>query len=416
MRVIAVIFTLIITVCSKVLANLTVCLARQIGNIRYRKLRKLEQFYHNNPTEFRRILFELESCKQKLSVLSHTNIILKQQNSNSAKKHSCFCERLRILLLYLTHNIKPKDLESLLNYSYKIISGWFTNLKRHGILGIIPRGKLPWPLKNQTSPEIVNLVWKIHDENPIWGRWRIAQTLWRLLLFLSPSTIRNILKRPRPKKRPFWKPKRPLDLGPHLKKIIAKVKDEIWSIDLHSIMIGPYQSYIFGILDHFSRKILHLGIHLGEPGANWIINQIRSIIAEYSCPIAIITDHGEQFTSKEFKRFIYNFKIDHRKGKIRSPFSNGKIERFFGSLKRDILKLTPVLAVDRLTSLLKDYQIYYNQYRPHQSLLGSTPENVYTHNRIFSIRPLTKEKKLLGKVKRIKFCESILNAYILNLK
>lgn len=77
-------------------------------------------------------------------------------------------------------------------------------------MGIIPRDRLPWPLKNQTSPEIVNLVWRVHDENPAWGRWRIAQTLWRLLLFLSPSTIRNILKRPRPKKRPFWKPKKPL--------------------------------------------------------------------------------------------------------------------------------------------------------------------------------------------------------------
>lgn len=409
----AVVFTLIIMVCGKVLANLVIGLARQIGKIHHNRLKRLEQFYLNNPTELRRLIYESSLKDQKLSLQNSIIINLMQQVTKAGRKHSCLCERLRILVLYLTHNINPRDLEALLNYKHKTISNWLTNLKRYGILGIISRDRLPWPLKNQTSPEIVNLVWRVHNENPAWGRWRIAQTLWKLLLFLSPSTIRNILKRPRPKKRPFWKPRRPLDLGPHLKKIIAKVKDEIWSIDLHSIMIGPYQSYIFGILDHFSRKILHLGVHLGEPGANWIINQIRSIIAEYSCPIAIITDHGEQFTSKEFKRFIYNFKIDHRKGKIRSPFSNGKIERFFGSLKRDILNLTLVLAVKRLNSLLKDYQIYYNQYRPHQSLLGSTPENVYTHNRIFSIRPLSKEKKLLGKVRRIKFCEGMLNAYVL---
>lgn len=409
----AIIFTLIITICGKALANLTVCLAKQIGNIKYRKLKRLEQFYLNNPTELRRLIYESSLKDQKLALQNSVIINWKQQVAKAGKKNSCFCERLRILLLCLTHNINPKDLETLFNYKYKTISNWLVNFKRFGALGIIPRGKLPWPLKNQTSPEIVNLIWRIHDENPVWGRWRIAQTLWRLLLFLSPSTIRNILKRPRPKKRPFWKPKKPLDLGPHLKKIIAKAKDKIWSIDLHEVMIGPYQSYIFGILDHFSRKILHLGFHFGEPDSEWVINQVRSTIAEYSCPNSIITDHGEQFTSREFKKFIYNFKIDHRKGKIRSPFSNGKIERFFGSLKRDVLNLTLVLTEKRINKLLKDYIIYYNQHRPHQSLLDATPEQCYHYNRIFSIKPLNQEKKILGKIKRIRFCDGMLNAYVL---
>ena len=51
---------------------------------------------------------------------------------------------------------------------------------------------------NKTPREIAELIWEVFRQNPLWGRWRIAMTLWGLGVFVAASTVRNILLRPRP--------------------------------------------------------------------------------------------------------------------------------------------------------------------------------------------------------------------------
>ena len=161
-------------------------------------------------------------------------------------------------------------------------------------------------------------------------------------------------------------------------------------------------------------KILHLGIYPGEPGADWVINQIRSVIAFSEKPKAMITDHGPQFISAEFTRFTHNFGIESRKGKVGMPYSNGKIERFFGSLRTELLNLFPALSIRRIEKLLAEYRIYYNLYRPHQSLHSESPENVYNFGIDTTIyaRPPKTCRTLPDKIKRLKFCKGSLTAYI----
>ncbi len=56
-------------------------------------------------------------------------------------------------------------------------------------------GRHAW---NKTPQELAWLVWRIAGDNIQWGRTRIANQLKILGLFLSASTVRNILDRPRP--------------------------------------------------------------------------------------------------------------------------------------------------------------------------------------------------------------------------
>ncbi|HUU19999.1 MAG TPA: hypothetical protein VMW72_22795, partial [Sedimentisphaerales bacterium] len=49
---------------------------------------------------------------------------------------------------------------------------------------------------NKTPMEIASLIWEITKSNINWGRIRIANQLALLNIFISASTVRNILNRP----------------------------------------------------------------------------------------------------------------------------------------------------------------------------------------------------------------------------
>ena len=51
---------------------------------------------------------------------------------------------------------------------------------------------------NRTAADIAALVWDVVRANAHWGRVRIANQLRLLGVFVSPSTVRNILSRPKP--------------------------------------------------------------------------------------------------------------------------------------------------------------------------------------------------------------------------
>jgi len=55
---------------------------------------------------------------------------------------------------------------------------------------------------NKTPTDIAALVWEITKANLSWGRIRIANQLQLLGIFISASTVRNILERPRPRNTP----------------------------------------------------------------------------------------------------------------------------------------------------------------------------------------------------------------------
>ena len=50
--------------------------------------------------------------------------------------------------------------------------------------------------------EIASLIWEITKANVSWGRVRIANQLALLNIFLSASTVRNILNQPKPQTEP----------------------------------------------------------------------------------------------------------------------------------------------------------------------------------------------------------------------
>ena len=58
----------------------------------------------------------------------------------------------------------------------------------------------------------------------------------------------------------------------------------------------------------------------------------------------------------------------------RSPWQNPYVERFIGTLRRDLLNHVIILNQEHLQQLLTAYlKEYYHVARPHQGLAGETP-------------------------------------------
>jgi transposase InsO family protein len=77
----------------------------------------------------------------------------------------------------------------------------------------------------------------------------------------------------------------------------------------------------------------------------------------------------------EVPRFFTRSLIDDLKNSFRSPWQNPFVERFFGSLRRELLAHVIVWNPSHLENLLTEYVGWYENYRLHQGLGGIAPNS-----------------------------------------
>lgn len=104
-----------------------------------------------------------------------------------------------------------------------------------------------------------------------------------------------------------------------------------------------------------------------------VLRALLDIFERYGVPRSIRTDNEAIFTSPLFRLFLHCFDSRHQRIPPRCPWKNGRIERLFGTFKRTMTAWC--LPDDLPAQLVMDqFRQYYNTYRPHQGLSGSTPE------------------------------------------
>ena len=99
-------------------------------------------------------------------------------------------------------------------------------------------------------------------------------------------------------------------------------------------------------------------------------------IEYYGKPKAVRTDHEAIFQSRMFRFGLAWLGIRHQTTDLHCPWQNGRIERFFGTLKQ---KLDRWAVADRacLNASLVAFRLWYNHVRPRQHLQGRTPAEVW---------------------------------------
>jgi putative transposase len=110
---------------------------------------------------------------------------------------------------------------------------------------------------------------------------------------------------------------------------------------------------------------------------DFFVNALKSALRKHQTPEIFNTDQGAQYIGKAFtgalKDHYVQISID-AKGRC---MDNIFIERLWRSVKYEKIFLEEFETVPELLSGLKDYFKFYNLERPHQSLVGNTPAEIY---------------------------------------
>ncbi|MFQ5559417.1 MAG: integrase core domain-containing protein [Nitrospinota bacterium] len=67
------------------------------------------------------------------------------------------------------------------------------------------------------------------------------------------------------------------------------------------------------------------------------------------------------------------FKAKVRQIPYKSPWKNGRVERFHLSLKREAFANVVPICVAHMIRICRTYQSYYNEFRPHHGIRGEIP-------------------------------------------
>jgi putative transposase len=148
-----------------------------------------------------------------------------------------------------------------------------------------------------------------------------------------------------------------------------------WHIDVSYINIAGTFYYLCAVLDGYSRSIVHWEIRerMQEPDIEIILQRARERVP--AARPRIISDNGPQFIAKDFKAFIRLMGMTHVRTSPFYPQSNGKLERWHQSLKRECIRPNSPVSVDDARRLVEDYVTEYNEVRLHSAIGYITPKN-----------------------------------------
>ena len=111
--------------------------------------------------------------------------------------------------------------------------------------------------------------------------------------------------------------------------------------------------------------------------SSWaLLGKLVAAIKRYGKPRIIRSDNESIFTSRVFKLALSLLGIRHQTTDLHCPWQNGRVERFFGTLKTSLDQLA-VTSFDALNHALTEFRFFYNHVRSHQNLAGATPAEAW---------------------------------------
>ena len=216
-----------------------------------------------------------------------------------------------------------------------------------------------------------------HDQHPLEGYRRLTfMMLDADVVAVSPATTYRVLraagrldrwnKKPSKKGTGFVQP-----LSPH----------EHWHIDISYLNLAGTFYYLCSLLDGASRAIVHWEIReqMTELDVECVMQRARERFP--GARPRIISDNGPQFIAKDFKEFIRVAGMTHVRTAPYYPQSNGKLERWHGTVKSEAIRVTPPASLDEARAVVARFVEHYNGVRLHSAIGYITPNDLLAGRR-----------------------------------
>ena len=177
-------------------------------------------------------------------------------------------------------------------------------------------------------------------------------------------------------------PRRP---GPRYERESA---NELWHIDLKGPFYfrdeagRPLHCHFVAVVDDSSRFLVGIRA-VPTLEALAVLELLHETIELCGVPLALMSDNGSPFIGvaqrllPRFQRTLEELHIRHIRTQIDMPWTNGKVEAFWGTLQAEVLDRRRFASLAEAEAAVLEYTGYYNFHRLHGEIGWLTPAERY---------------------------------------
>jgi transposase InsO family protein len=255
---------------------------------------------------------------------------------------------------------------------------WLRRYQESGVLALSDQSRRPHFSPGRSSLALEQAVIDLRLAHPVWGPRKLRALLKDQSSASRPSisTVARILQR-----YGLIDRKGPVLEYPVVGRFERGAPNELWQMDLKApIRLADQRKvYPVGLLDDHSRYCLGLWLIPNFSAASVLGCWIKAA-RSYGLPASTLTDHGAQFrmeddSTSSFRVYLWACGVDHTQGRIKHPQTQGKIERFWGTLNRELFSRRQYGDLASWQRCLDDWREEYNTIRPHQELDDKPPSS-----------------------------------------
>lgn len=161
----------------------------------------------------------------------------------------------------------------------------------------------------------------------------------------------------------------PVPVRPHEGVIVTARPDQMWGTDATAtVTMAEGAVTVFAAIDHCTAECV--GIHAVkkatrfealEPLRQAVRERFGGFRADAAAGLQLRHDHGSVYMSDDFQSEIRYLGMESSPAFVRQPEGNGCIERFFRTLKEQLLWLRHFRDIDELQAALAEFRDRYNR-------------------------------------------------------
>jgi putative transposase len=240
--------------------------------------------------------------------------------------------------------------------------------------------RIPW---NRLTEGERQRVLTVARASPAWSSRQVARWITDNNDFsVSESTVFRILKSEGLVRRievpvPASNEYRHKTTAPH----------QLWATDASYFRVAGWgYYYMVTVLDDFSRFILawRLQVDMTTPSLIEVVQDAVDLTGMTDVQVEdrtrLLSDNGSGYVSRLFKEYLQLVGIRHVLAAPYHPQTNGKLERYHQTLKRDVNQL-PYDVPRELEVAIGKFVDFYNYRRYHKSLRDITPADMLAGRR-----------------------------------
>ena len=157
---------------------------------------------------------------------------------------------------------------------------------------------------------------------------------------------------------------------------------QMWATDASYFrVVGWGYYYLVTVMDDYSRFILAWKLQK-DMSSNSLIEVVQEAVdatGMTDVPVEdrtrLLSDNGAGYVSRTFRDYLHLVGIHHILAAPYHPQTNGKLERYHQSIKREVNQI-PYELPGQLERAIADFVDYYNYRRYHKALGNVTPADV----------------------------------------